>query len=165
MTGDPGVPIATATALLRAAGHLDFLGTDPRYGKSDNQVLIDTGFVEGVERTGRHFNAKGEAILEDVDVLQAVANGDDGFGVPRLDPPMRLLRHSEKLGGTVGALFPMMDPRGKHSFPVPDPTVPFDLGSLLINVFANYLGTGGEDVPLDPCMERSTCPWFKPVPQ
>ena len=164
MTGDPGVPIATAAALLRAAGHLDYLTVDPRYGKTQQQVLIDTGFVEGVERTGRHFDAAGNPVLMDIDVLQQVASADDGFGVPRLNPPMRLLRKSQKLGGTVGALFPMMSAQGKHSFPVPDPAEPFDLGSLLINIFSTYLGKGGEEMPLEACMERSNCSWFKPVP-
>ena len=164
MTGDPGVPIATAAALLRAAGHLDYRTVDPRYGKTQQQVLIDTGFVEGVERTRRHLDAAGKPVLMDVDVLQSVASADDGFGVPRLDPPLRLLRKSQKLGGTVGALFPMMSARGDHSFPVPDPAQPFDLGTLLINIFASYLGNGGEAMPLEACMERSSCTWFKPVP-
>ena len=26
------------------------------------------------------------------------------------------------------------------------------------------LGNGGEKMPLEPCMERSNCSWFKPVP-
>ncbi|MBS1151037.1 MAG: hypothetical protein H6Q89_2735 [Myxococcaceae bacterium] len=169
MTGDPGVPIATAAALLRAAGHLDYRHADPKFkgryaGMTAQQVLIDTGFVEGVERTRRHLDAAGNPVLMDVDVLQSVASADDGFGVPRLDPPIRLLRQSKSLGGTVGALFPMMSARGDHSFPVPDPAQPFDLGTLLINIFASYLGSGGETMPLEACMERSNCSWFKPVP-
>jgi len=164
MTGDPGVPVATAAALLRAAGHLDYRNIDPRYGKTPQQVLIDTGFVEGVERTGRHKDANGRNVLMDVDVLQDVAMANDGFGVPRLNPPLRLIRKSEKLGGTVGAIFPMMNPLGEHSFPVPDPAKSFDLGTLMINIFASYLGSGGDKMPLEACMERANCTWFKPVP-
>lgn len=165
MTGDSGVPIATAAALLRAAGHLDYRNVDPRYGKTAQQVLIDTGFVEGVERTGRHLDSQGRPVLMDVDVLSAAANADDGFDVPRLNPPIRLLRQSGQLGGTVGALFPHMSPYGDHSFPVPDPNRPFDLGMMLINIFAYYLGSGGEHVALEPCMEDTSCPWIRPVPQ
>jgi hypothetical protein len=161
MTGDPGVTIAAGTALLRAAGFVDYKNVDPRYGKTQMQQLIDLGFVEGVERTGRWKDSTGRNVLYDVDVLQAVANADDGFGVPRLSPPMRLLKQSEKFGETVGALFPMMNPLGEHSFPVPDPNKPFDLGMLLINIFGTYLSTG--TVPLEPCMEDTTCPWIKPV--
>jgi hypothetical protein len=165
MTGDPGVPISTANALMRAAGFLDVRKIDPRYGKSTQQELIDVGFVEGVERTNRYKDTMNRAALMDVDVLQNVKpGGNDLFGVPRLDPPMRLFGPSAKIGGTVGAILPYMDSEGAHSFPIPDPGKSFDLGSLLINVFSAYLGSGGERVSLEPCMERSNCPWFPPIP-
>jgi hypothetical protein len=45
----------------------------------------------------------------------------------------------------------------------PNP-IPRALGSLLLNVFATYLGSGGEEVKLEACMERSNCAWFPPVP-
>jgi hypothetical protein len=160
MTGDQGVPISTAVALLRAAGLVDYRTVDPRYGKTQMQQLIDVGFVEGVERTKRYQDASGRDALMDVDVFQAMANADDGFGVPRLSPPMRLVRESPALGGKVGALFPMMNPKGEHSLPIPDPNKPFDLGSLVINLFADYLGSGGTRVSFEPCMERSTCDWL-----
>jgi hypothetical protein len=165
MTGDPGVPIATATALLRAAGHLDYKNIDPRYMKTQMQVLIDEGIVEGVERTGRFKDPNGKNVLMDPDSLMLVANADDGFNAPRLNPPMRLLRPSAALGGTVGTLFPMMDPEGAHSFPVPDPDRPgFDLGMMLINIFTTYIGNGGEALPLDACLENTTCSWIPPAP-
>jgi hypothetical protein len=160
MTGDPGVPIAAGNALLRAAGHLDYINVDPRYGVTQQQELINVGFTEGVERTHRYQNPQGVDVLMDVDVLEQVGQADDGFETPRLAPPMRLLRKSNVLGGTVGALFPMMNPQGQHSFPVPDPAKPFDLGMLLINIFGNYLAHG--DVPLDRCMMDSSCAWITP---
>ena len=43
MTGDSGVAIASALALMRAAGFIDYKNVDPRYGKTQMQVLIDTG--------------------------------------------------------------------------------------------------------------------------
>jgi len=163
MTGDSGVSIASALALMRAAGFVDFKNVDPRYGKTPMQQLIDVGFVEGVERTGRYKDMGGRNVLYDVDVLQnIVPNVTDGFTVPRLSPPMRLLKQSDVHGGkTVGGLFPYMADEGDHSFPVPDPNRPFDLGMLLINIFGNYLANG--DVPLVPCMEDTSCPWIKPV--
>jgi hypothetical protein len=160
MTGDPGVPVATATALMRAAGHVDFVNADPRYGKTAMQQLIDVGFVEGVERTGRYQDPQGQNVLMDVDVFQNITNADDGFGVPRLNPPMRLVRDSEALGGKVGTLFPMMNARGQHSLPVPNPGAPFDLGTYVIDLFSDYLGSGGTRVSFDPCMVRSDCPWL-----
>ncbi|MBI5478844.1 MAG: hypothetical protein HY906_08315 [Deltaproteobacteria bacterium] len=160
MAGDPGVPVATAVALARAARFVDYENVDPRYGKTQMQQLIDVGFVEGAERTLRYLDASGRPVLMDVDVLQNVSNADDGFGAPRLDPPMRLLRPSHRPGGTVGVLFPMMDPRGKHSLPVPDPAASFDLGTLVINLLADYLGSGGTRVSLEACMVANTCPWL-----
>ncbi len=165
MTGDPGVPISTANALMRAAGFLDVRKMDPRYGKSTQQQLIDVGFVEGVERTRRYTDAMGRPVLMDADVLQSVrAGADDGFGAPRLNPPMRLFGPSEKIGGTVGAILPYMDPKGAHSFPIPDPGKSFDLGSLLLNIAGGYLGSGGTRVAVEACAERSNCDWFPPIP-
>ncbi len=166
MTGDPGVPISAGVALMRAAGALDYRNVDPRYGKTPQQQLIDVGFVEGVERSRRYLDPRGKPVLMDADVLEAVRpGGNDGFGAPRLNPPIRLLRRSERLGGgTVGALLPYMNPEGEHSFPIPDPGKGFDLGTLLINVFGSYLASGGETVSLEPCMERSNCAWFPPIP-
>jgi hypothetical protein len=96
MTGDPGVPVATATALMRAAGFVDYLNDDPRYGKSQMQQLIDVGFVEGVERTKRYQDPMGKDVLMDVDVFQNISMANDGFGTPndrRPDsgaPPIRV---------------------------------------------------------------------------
>lgn len=70
------------------------------------------------------------------------------------------MRDSAQLGGRVGALFPMMNPKGEHSLPVPDPGKPFDLGTFVIDVFSDYLGSGGTRVSLEACMVTSTCPWL-----
>ncbi|MFO0597787.1 MAG: hypothetical protein U0228_20975 [Myxococcaceae bacterium] len=160
MTGDPGVPVATATALMRAGGFVDFVNADPRYGKTQMQELIDVGFVEGVERTKRYQNSMGGDVLMDVDVLQAVSNSDDGFDTPRLNPPMRLIKNSEDGQGKVGALFPMMNPKGQHSLPVPDPSKPFDLGTYVIDLFSDYLGSGGTRVSMDACMVKADCSYL-----
>ncbi|MBL8909063.1 MAG: hypothetical protein JNM17_00030 [Archangium sp.] len=159
MTGDPGVPIATATALMRAADLVDYQNTDPRYGKTQMQELIDVGFVEGVERTGRYKDPMGNNVLMDVDVFMNISNQDDGFGAARLAPPMRLIRDGAN-GGKVGALFPMMNPRGQHSLPVPKPTSAFDLGTYVIDLFADYLGSGGTRISTEACMVRSDCPYL-----
>ena len=73
---------------------------------------------------------------------------------------MRLVKPSDDGRGQVGALFPMMNPKGQHSLPVPDPGKPFDLGTLVIDLLADYLGSGGTRVSLDACMVRSDCPWL-----
>ena len=103
-------------------------------------------------------------MLIDVDVLEAVNGSDDGFGTPRLSPPMRLVRPSADGAGQVGMLFPMMNPKGQHSLPIPDPTRPFDLGTYVINLFSDYLGSGGTRISQDGCMVRNDCTWLKKYP-
>ncbi|MEO7330486.1 MAG: hypothetical protein ABI193_18065, partial [Minicystis sp.] len=61
--GDPGVPIASGIALARAAGFVEYDKVDPRYGKSQNQLIIDTWAVEGLSRTKRYTNSKGDGVL------------------------------------------------------------------------------------------------------
>jgi hypothetical protein len=74
---------------------------------------------------------------------------------------MRLIRDSADGAGKVGALFPMMNAKGQHSLPIPDPGKPFDLGTYVIDLFSDYLGSGGTRISTDGCMVRSDCPWLK----
>jgi hypothetical protein len=48
--GDTNVPQNTAIAQARVAGIIEVFEKDPTYGKTHNQVLIDNGVVEGVEK-------------------------------------------------------------------------------------------------------------------
>ncbi len=159
--GDPGVPIAAGYALARAAGFIEYDKIDPRYGKSQNQVLIDTWAVEGLSRTMRHTNSKGEGVLMDLDHLASITKSDDGFDVPRLAPPLRLLRERE--GGVTGMLVPMLAPEGKHGFAGPNPGAPFDLGTLLSNMLGRFAGTNGQALGYEACQVDSSCPWIPPL--
>ena len=156
--GDPGVMVADGIALGRAAGYIHYDRDDPRYGKSDNQQLIDTWTTEGTYRLAHYKNSKGEPVLMDVEHLAAVANADDGFDVPRLDPPLRLMRKSAD-GTWNGFILPMLTPQGKHGFASPDPTQPFDLGTYLLNIAGRYLQSDAHDFSWDKCQEKSNCPW------
>jgi hypothetical protein len=157
-TGDPGVMIACGVALGRAAGYIPYAQSDARWGKSANQVLIDTGTIEGTPRTGRYHNAKGEAVLMDVEHLAAVVPVDDGLDVPRLDPPLRLM-HQNADGSYSGFIMPMLDPKGKHGFTAPNPNLSFDLGTYLLNIIGRYVASGGKEFSWDKCQSTSTCPW------
>src|SRR6185369_4378193 len=57
--GDPGVLIAAGVALGRAAGFIGYDRADDRYGKSQNQVLIDTHTIEGTVRLAHYTNSGG----------------------------------------------------------------------------------------------------------
>jgi hypothetical protein len=164
--GDMNVPVATGVAVARAAGMLDLFSADPRYGKTTNRALIDNGVLEGVERTHRFQNSKGEDVLMDIDHFSALS-GDgtqDLFDVPRLNPPMRLVKHSDRVGGMSGVIFPMVVPTGRHGFDTPDPSLPFNLGAVMLNMLGRYLQTDGEELHMDSCMESSTCSWVPPMP-
>lgn len=163
--GDPGVPTASGVTMARAAGLIDFRNVDARYGKSIDQLLIDTGTVEGTESSRRWLDTMGNPVLMDIDDLANLSPVGDGFDVPRLTPPLRIVRHNtEAQGGGISAqLFPMMEPLGTHGFPQPKPERPFDLGSLLINQMIRYLATNGQQLDFDPCQLDWTCSWLPPL--
>jgi hypothetical protein len=162
--GDMNVPVSTGASLARAAGFIPFEQRDARWNKTANQVLIDTGVLEAVERTGRHFNSQGAPVLMDVEHLATITGVDDGFDVPRLAAPMRLVGPSARVGGVTGVLFPMVVPTGRHGFDTPNPTDAFDIGSFMANVISRYVRTGGEEWEFLPCHVDGSCPWIPAFP-
>lgn len=154
--GDPGVPVANGIGIARAAGLVPFDRDDARYGKSDNQLLIDTFEIEGQARMGRFFDSKGKPVLMDVEHLSALTGADDGFDVPRLEPPLRLVGKNGR-GGYSGLMLPMMKPEGMHGFPSPDPSLPFDLGTYLGYSVGHYLASGGTEFTWDACQATASC--------
>jgi hypothetical protein len=162
--GDMNVPVAAGAAIARGAGMIDLKAIDARYGKTPNRVLIDTGTLEAVERVGRFKNSRGEFVHMDIDHLSKLS-GDgtqDLFDVPRLDPPLRLVKPSARVGGVTGVLFPMAVPTGRHGFDTPNPSLPFDLGSVMMNMLGRYVETGGAELPLEGCLEKGTCGFLHP---
>ena len=163
--GDPGVPTASGVMMSRAAGLVDFKNVDARYGKSVDQLLLDTGTVEGTESSRRFLDTMGRPVLMDIDNLANLSAAGDGFDAPRLNPALRIVRkNSAAQGGGISAqLFPMMEPLGTHGFPQPKPERAFDLGSLLINQMIRYMATHGEQLDFDPCQLDWTCSWLPPL--
>ena len=162
--GDMNVPVATGAAIARAAGFIDLRNKDPRYGKTPNRVLIDTGVLEGVERVHRYQNSHGEDVHMDIENFASISHSVDNFDVPRLSPPFRLVGPSKRLGGMRGTLFPMVNPKGRHGFDTPDPSLSFDLGSFMMSLVGHYIGGGGKELQFEPCMVDSSCPWIQPLP-
>lgn len=161
--GDMNVPVATGVALARVAGLIDLYKKDDRYGKTPNRVLIDNGAVMAVERAQNYVNANGDHVLMDIDHFSALSGTDDQFDVPRLDPPLRLIRDS-KLGGKTGVIFPMVVPTGRHGFDTPDPSLPFNLGAVMLNMLGRYMSTAGQELPMEACLVDSSCPWIVQTP-
>ncbi len=162
--GDMNVPMATGAAIGRAAGFIELHQKDPRYGKTPNRVLIDTGAIEAVERTGRYFNSKGQPVLMDVEHFSSLVPVDDGFDVPRLNPPLRLVKPSMRVGGITGVLFPMSKPTGKHGFDLPNPADKWNLGSFMVHMVGRYLATNGRELPMDKCLADESCAFIQPMP-
>ncbi len=135
--GDMSVPANGGITVGRAAGLVDYLRPDPRYGKPVNQVLIDTYTAESVNRLQRYTYANVPSNANIVDLLhlddsrgvhydvENFAEGGDIWGgnIPRLDPPLRLVRDHDTqgnpLGGLSAAAFPYAIPQGQHGFPLP----------------------------------------------
>jgi hypothetical protein len=142
--GDMGVPASTGMTVGRAAGVIDYLNPDPRYGKPPNQVLIDNHTAEAVNTLRRHVyvdppdsdNIRGLLGLDHtlgvhVDVENFSFNPltgefDDmwGHNVPRLQPGgLHLIMDTDMWGnplrGQSGAVFPYAIPEGQHGFALP----------------------------------------------
>lgn len=185
------VPTSVGIAAGRAAGLIDFLKADPRYGKPVNQVLIDTYTSEGVHTLERYLDkTTGQGLHMDVDNF---SGGKDLWGerVPRLDPPLRIgMGSQDPLGGRSAAFFAYAHPQGIHVFQIPGETIDlarqacrdrctaapgpdpcgcstvtcFDTALFISSVVARYLAAGGQRITLDACNATDSCPDLLPPP-
>lgn len=162
--GDMAVPMNTGAAIARAGGFVEFREKDQRWGKTANQVLIDTGAYEATERANRHINSSGKSVLLDPEQFWLVTGTPDGYDVPRLSPPLRQVTASKRVGGMTGALFPFMDDNGEHGIEFPNPSRQFDVGTLMVNSIVRYLATDGREWNPDPCTLNDTCVWLPQPP-
>lgn len=178
--GDNSVPTSGGAAIARAAGLLNAFDVDERWGKTENQVLIDTFAMEGNPILDRHRGTNGEIVLMDVDNL---SEGDDLYQstVPRLDPPIRAgYGKEDPRGRKSAAFFVYSEPQGDHGFMTPgamidkskrrceeacaaamqercDCVAPWDVGHALFNLMGRYLVTGGAELELLRCQGEDTC--------
>jgi hypothetical protein len=189
--GDMNVPANTGAALGRAAGFIDYLNDDPRFGKSQNQMLIDTYTIESVHSFGRYQSeALGPVHLD----IENFSQGTDIWGddVPRMDPPAHLWSDTEidgsPRGGISGAIFPYPIPQGQHGFPfpgeLPDRAIAacrdacpegencqcadvetFDTGAFMFNQMGRWFTSRAKEMPTDLCMSSNTCAWEPTQPQ
>jgi hypothetical protein len=149
--GDQDVPIHTAVSLARAAGIIGYGGPDPAYRKSQNRMLVENFFLEGLERLNRH----GTDVLFDPDNL---SDGTDGFAAPRIDPPLRATVRFQ--GSAFGARFPYIEPHGTHGFYVPSPQKKFDVDTYMINQIGWFFATNGREIVDDLCLAKGDCAFF-----
>jgi hypothetical protein len=150
--GDTTVPVATAVSLARAAGAVDFENVDSRFGKTPNQVLIDSHITEGLARLKRYG---GVEILADPEDF---SRGKHAPAAPRLSHPLRLQKADAD--GMVALRIPLLNPKGQHAFLLPTPTADFDMNTFLIHMVARFLKSGGKDLVDDACMATASCSWI-----
>jgi hypothetical protein len=185
--GDMNVPASGGLTLGRAAGFIDYLTPDARWGVPPNQVILDTYHAEAVHTFKRYTNATtGEGVHIDIENF---SQGTDIWGsdVPRLEDPLHLwgptvTAAGEDLGGVSGAIFPYPVPEGQHGFPFPgqlpdravekceaacaasgepecscDDVATFDTGTFLFNAFGHWVETGGAEFNTELCNSDGTC--------
>jgi hypothetical protein len=183
--GDMNVPASSGVTAGRVAGLIDFLNTDPRQGKPQNQVLLDTYTAEAVDTYKRYTNKAGAGVHMDVENF---SQGSDIWGSdqPRLPTPLRIgLDRRDALGGMSGAIFPLNRPTGDHGFDMPsqmtdrclrgcaDKTSPdpcgcskvFDIGRFMFNMMGRYFLSGGKTINAGLCNSRGDCTDLKAAPK
>lgn len=184
--GDYSVPTSGGASIARAAGLLNYTDVDPRWGKPQNQVLIDEFAMEGNVLLPRHRDTAGNSALMDVDVL---SEGKDLYldTVPRLEKPIRAgYGQDDPRGNKSVAFFVYSEPEGDHGFASPgsmtdkarrrcmeacaaemrDPCEcedPWDIGYAMFNLAGRYLVTNGKELELKACHASDTCD-YKPEP-
>lgn len=214
-TGDMNVPVSAGAAIGRAAGLLNWTEKVQAWGgRTVNQVLVDTFVLEAVDKIPRFVDPNGNGVLMDPEDLSgsgslpgahvalpavgqrvqftgAAPLGNDGFAVPRLNPPLSSKAVGpDKFGGVSGTWFPYVEPGGKHGFWEPgahtdmlrkqckadataagtDPAACnakkfFDHGSVIVAVLGRFLATAGKEFKIEACMSEGNCPDIAPPPK
>ncbi len=149
--GDQDVPIGTQATLGRAAGLIEHLEVDDRYGMTPNDWLIDNHVYEGLAHIGRFPD---HDVLFDPDNLD---EGLDGFDAPGPSPDQALRVKVPTETGVSGIRFAYMQPGGQHGiFPInTDPQ--FDMFTYFVNLVARFFATRGTEILDDTCLATSSC--------
>ena len=178
--GDFTVPVSAGAALGRAAGIIGYKEIDTRYGKTQNQLLIDTHVMESVDKLkyfatdNCHYHK--DAINFDIDDL---SDGRHWDSPPRLDeivrppecsgdeppescntpceklPPLRAVLETDS--GVHAVRIPMLKSRGQHALDLPDSSVEFDPSTFSFNQIGHYLINQGKILSDHPCLATNDC--------
>jgi pimeloyl-ACP methyl ester carboxylesterase len=155
--GDSIVSINAQIALARAAGLIEFLEIDERYGTTVDRWLIENEVVRGLEQWGP-FLCNGSPCLFDPDDLD---EGLDGLDAPS-DEPLRATVETD--WGVTALRMPYIKTTGSHGPRLPDPTLDFDINTWFIYQVGHYFINDGKQLTDDHCMEDASCEWI-PQPE
>lgn len=156
--GDTIVPVASGIALARGAGLIERGESDPRYGMSEDQFLVDRRVVQGLEQWGPYRDEAGSPILFDPDDLD---DGVNVYGEPS-DDPLRVTVQTSS--GVSGLRLPYVKPTGQHGFGLPDPGLEFDINVFMVFQVASYFDSGGTELSDDACLATASCAWIPALP-
>lgn len=162
--GDQTVPINTGITLARVVGALDYTSEDARYGMTENQYLVQSYAYEGISWLDR-YPAYPNALFDpdDLDRGQFRSKRGDNAPSPESDAPLRA-QYTNADGGIQALRLPYLDEQGAHTFNAPNPDLPFDIHTFMLNQTGWYLSHGGRAMTDDVCLEAdvhmSTCEFF-----
>ncbi len=183
--GDMSVPVNTGIHIAVAAGTVGVETPDPRYGKSQMQLLIDTYSSEAVERLWRYdfdidLDEDGDCEYErtvrrmglyDIDDLD---DGQSEFHAPSPEGgPLRATVKSgdgaaltatdgviKDAGGINAMRIPYEDYVGKHGLGEPNACRKFDIDRYMFNSIGWFFRTGGTELVDHPCLATDDCAFF-----
>ncbi len=180
--GDMTVPTSTGIALGRAAGVIGFREDDPRWGVSENQLLINNHVTEGIEQLD-YFrsdccHAHCGRVNFDIDDL---SDGRQSSDLPRLasvvtpeevnycgepawscdgvvcEPQVPLRASVPNVDGYNAVRFPAVKATGMHAIDLPNPDLEFDINMFTINQIGLFLSSRGTVLSDHPCLARNDC--------
>lgn len=161
--GDQTVPVDSGLYFARAAGLVGTERGDPRYGRTQNQFLIDHYVYEGIADLDR-FPGRSNSLFDpdDLDRGRFVDPDEPENETPNYDSERPLRATLETRTGVSGLRLPYLQKEGAHTFNAPRPSAPFDVATFMTNQVAWYLAASGTDLRDEPCLQKSPleCPFY-----
>jgi len=154
--GDQTVPISTGISIARTAGILGVFENDPRYGKPQNQFLIDNFVYEGINWLDR-FPDFPDTLFDADDLDNGTFHDPDRAAVPPNKDADKPLRATIETPYGISALrLPYLSTRGEHTFNAPLTGTNFDATTFMTNQVGWYLIHRGLLISDDPCLEANS---------
>lgn len=151
--GDQTVPISAGIAIARTAGIVNTFDRDPRYGKTENQYLIDNFVYEGIHWLDR-FPDFPDTLFDADDLDNGTFEDPDREAVPPNADAAKPVRSTIETPYGISALrLPYLRTRGEHTFNAPLTGTVFDATTFMTNQVGWYLVHRGQVLSDDACLE------------